>query len=199
MPEDIQKCYDLQNPVTKDNREMFPLNVDTVDGQRCVGVFYLEIHEGTDIGSDRLLVQLVAEYMAIVVLNSVLNLASNYQDIESAQEEIDRASFEDSQLHVQNMVLDNCLSTIKHETIYYPNKIKQIVTRLNGEEGSAESEKEDIEAISELIEYYRGIYTILNSCAARQLEGVTFRRTVMPVKELTDYAEEYFAKVHKIG
>ena len=49
-----------------------------------------------------------------------------YRDIETAQDEARRASWEDSLLHVQNMVLDNCLSTIKHETIYYPNRIKTI-------------------------------------------------------------------------
>ena len=39
-----------------------------------------------------------------------------------------------------------------------------------------------------LIEYYKGIFTILSSCASRQLEEVTFRRTVIPVQELLDTA-----------
>ena len=60
-------------------------------------------------------------------------------------------------LHVQNMVLDNCLSTIKHETIYYPNKIKQIVGRLNTQKLSETEEREAVETMTELIEYYKGI------------------------------------------
>ena len=58
-------------------------------------------------------------------------------------------------LHVQNMVLDNCLSTIKHETIYYPNKIKQLIGRLNAQNLSEKEEKEAVETMTELIEYYK--------------------------------------------
>ena len=90
----------------------------------------------------------------------------------------------DGLLHVQNMVLDNCLSTIKHETIYYPNRIKQIIDRLNSGVLSEDTEKENIEAIEELISYYKDIYTILSSCASRQLEEVTFRRGVIDLEGL---------------
>ena len=71
--------------------------------------------------ADRLLFQLISRYVGIVVFNAVVRLATKYRDIEAAHEETRRASWEDSMLHVQNMVLDNCLSTIKHETIYYPD------------------------------------------------------------------------------
>lgn len=120
-----------------------------------------------------------------------------YRDIESAHEEARRASWEDGMLHVQNMVLDNCLSTIKHETVYYPNKIKQIVKKLNTQQLTEEEEKECVVAITELIEYYKGIFTILSSCASRQLEEVTFRRTTISVKELFAAADKYMKKVSK--
>lgn len=83
--------------------------------------------EGTEQETDHLLLELIARYVSIVIFNAVVKLATKYRDIEVAQDEARRASWEDSLLHVQNMVLDNCLSTIKHETIYYPNKIKQLI------------------------------------------------------------------------
>ncbi len=89
------------------------------------------------------------------------------------------------------------MSTIKHETIYYPNKIKQIIGRLNTQKLPETDEREAVETMTELIEYYKGIFTILSSCAARQLEEVTFRRTVIPVQELFDTAGKYFRKVTK--
>ena len=58
-------------------------------------------------------------------------------------------------------------------------------------------EREAVETITELIEYYKGIFTILSSCAARQLEEVTFRRNTIPVQELFDAAGKYFRKVTK--
>ena len=152
---------------------------------------------GVSKESDHLLVELIARYIAIVVFNSVVKLTTKYRDIEWAQDETRRASWEDGLLHVQNMVLDNCLSTIKHETIYYPNKIKQIIDKLNADKLSDAEEKESINTIDELISYYKDIYMILSSCASRQLDEVTFRRSVVSTQELADYAVKYFKKLSK--
>ena len=197
MPEMVQLCFDSGEYLVDQHLLAIPLKVEAGGEHQCVGVLYLERREGSEQETDRLLFELVARYVAIVVFNAVVKLATKYRDIESAHEETRRASWEDSMLHVQNMVLDNCLSTIKHETIYYPNKIKQIVGRLNTLSLSEKEEREAVETMTELIEYYKGIFTILSSCASRQLEEVTFRRTVIPVQELFDAAGKYFKKMMK--
>ena len=197
MPEMVQQCFDRGEYLSAQNLQAIPLMVEAGGEHQCVGVLYLERREGTQQETDHLLFELVARYVSIVVFNAVVKLATKYRDIESAHEETRRASWEDSMLHVQNMVLDNCLSTIKHETIYYPNKIKQIIGRLNTQNLLEKEEREAVETITELIEYYKGIFTILSSCAARQLEEVTFRRTTIPVQELFDAAGKYFRKVMK--
>ena len=194
MPEMVQLCFDSREYISEQHRQAIPLMVEAGGEHQCVGVLYLERREGTEQETDRLLFELVARYVAIVVFNAVVKLATKYRDIESAHEETQRASWEDSMLHVQNMVLDNCLSTIKHETIYYPNKIKQIIGRLNAQNLSEKEEKEAVETMTELIEYYKGIFTILSSCASRQFEEVTFRRTTIPVQELFETAGKYFKK-----
>ena len=194
MPEMVQLCFDSREYISEQHRQAIPLMVEAGGEHQCVGVLYLERREGTEQETDRLLFELVARYVAIVVFNAVVKLATKYRDIESAHEETQRASWEDSMLHVQNMVLDNCLSPIKHETIYYPNKIKQIIGRLNAQNLSEKEEKEAVETMTELIEYYKGIFTILSSCASRQLEEVTFRRTTIPVQELFETAGKYFKK-----
>ena len=197
MPEMVEQCFSSGKYLSEQHLQAIPLMVEAGSEHQCVGVLYLERREGTEQETDRLLFELVARYVAIVVFNAVVKLATKYRDIESAHEETRRASWEDSMLHVQNMVLDNCLSTIKHETIYYPNKIKQIVGRLNTQKLSETEEREAVETMTELIEYYKGIFTILSSCASRQLEEVTFRRTVIPVQELLDAAGKYFKKSMK--
>ena len=197
MPEMVEQCFSSGEYLSEQHLQAIPLMVEAGGEHQCVGVLYLERREGTEQETDRLLFELVARYVAIVVFNAVVKLATKYRDIESAHEETRRASWEDSMLHVQNMVLDNCLSTIKHETIYYPNKIKQIVGRLNTQKLSETEEREAVETMTELIEYYKGIFTILSSCASRQLEEVTFRRTVIPVQELLDAAGKYFKKSMK--
>jgi len=193
----VQRCFEQHTQLSAPGFEALPLVVDAAGDSRCVGVLYLERQESVDQETAHLLLELIARYIAIVVFNAVVKLATKYRDIEAAHEEAHRASWEDGMLHVQNMVLDNCLSTIKHETIYYPNKIKQLIGKLRSGILSETEEKETVSAISELIEYYKGIFTILSSCASRQLEEVTFRRGIISVPELFALAEKYFRKANK--
>lgn len=177
--------------------QALPLMVEVGEAHRCVGVLAFLRQEGNEQENNRLLIELITNYVAIVVFNAVVKIATKYRDIESAEEDAYRASWEDSLLHVQNMVLDNCLSTIKHETIYYPSKIKNIIDKLAKKSLTSEQEKENIQTISELIDYYKGIFTILSSCAAKQLEEVTFRRGTVDVDELLLHAQKYFRRMSK--
>lgn len=93
---------------------------------------------------------------------SIDNDAVSQNNIELAEDERRRAQFEDDKLHISNSVLDNCLSTLKHETMYYPSRIKQLV----------DDNTDHLEYISELASYYKDLYTMLSSQAMRQVESV---------------------------
>ncbi len=99
-----------------------------------------------------------------------------------------RMSYEDNRLHVQNLVLDNCLSAIKHETIYYPNKISQIASTLTSNMDYAELQQR-VTDMAELVTYYRGVFDILSRCATRQLDEATFRRSSVPSSQLVANVE----------
>lgn len=193
----MRRCFAGQAYLAEMGMQALPLVVDMGGSSRCIGVLCLERREGTEQESDRLLLELIARYVAIVIFNAVIKLATKYRDIETAQDEARRASREDNVLHVQNMVLDNCLSAIKHETIYYPNKIKLLIGKLRSGRLAETEERETVAAIGELIEYYKGIFTILSSCASRQLEEVTFRRSGIAVTDLLNATEKYFRKASK--
>lgn len=83
-------------------------------------------------------------------------------DIELAEDERSRAQYEDNILHISNSVLDNCLSTLKHETMYYPSRIRQLI----------DTDAKDIQTLSEVVDYYREIYSILSHQAMLQIEHV---------------------------
>ena len=175
----------------------FPLCVEVGEEKHCVGVMALRCVSDAEGEDDRLFLELVASYIAIIVYNAVKLVARKYRDIELAEDEARRLQREENQLHVQNMVLDNCLSTIKHETIYYPNRIKHIVDKLSVDGLSAEEERKQVENISELIGYYKDVFTILSSCAARQLDEITFRRGVVKSTDLEQAVLRYFKKATK--
>lgn len=192
-------CYERQVVQEQDRFLALPLIVEAAGASACIGALCLHRGEQSGRDYDRLLLQLVARYMAIVMFNAVLRLSEKYRDIELAQDEAHRASREDNLLHVQNLVLDNCLSTIKHETVYYPNRIRQLVARLRNGRHGWPAEAENVGAIRELIEYYKGIYTLLSSCANRQLDDMTFRRSAIGTTELADAATRYFKKASRLA
>jgi signal transduction histidine kinase len=80
--------------------------------------------------------------------------------LELADDELRRAELENNNLHVSNAVLDNCLSTLKHETMYYPSRIQQLL------------DQGDMESVSEVVSYYRELYGLLSQQAMHQVEGV---------------------------
>lgn len=80
------------------------------------------------------------------------------QKLSLAEDELQRLQYERDRLHVSNSVLDNCLSTLKHETMYYPCRIMQMV----------DSPSRDINVIRELVYYYRELFSILSEQAQRQ-------------------------------
>lgn len=82
-------------------------------------------------------------------------------NIEMAEDELHRAEYENGKLHIANSVLDNCLSTLKHETMYYPSRIRQLI----------DSTPEDVTSLQELVDYYKAIYTMLSAQAMEQVEG----------------------------
>ena len=81
-------------------------------------------------------------------------------NIEMADDELRRAELELGKLHVANAVLDNCLSSLKHETMYYPSRIRQLV------------DTGDIGSLGEVTHYYRDLYGMLSEQAMRQVELV---------------------------
>lgn len=131
-------------------------------------------------------VLLVLGYLALILYGFMGRVENVYRDIETVEDDERRARHEENRLHVQNMVLDNCLSTIKHETVYYPNRIKQLVEHLE--------QRDERMQMKELVNYYKVVFTTLVGCASRQLEEVTFRRSEVKASELLHRAAAYHAK-----
>ncbi|MBM6991713.1 MAG: DUF5112 domain-containing protein [Prevotella sp.] len=93
-------------------------------------------------------------------LQSSIDQASSQEtSIELAEDNLRRLQMDNYQLHVSNSVLDNCLSTLKHETMYYPSRIRQLIDGADG----------NLSGIAELAGYYKELYQILSLQAVRQI------------------------------
>lgn len=109
------------------------------------------------------------------------------EKMEMTTDEIARCRQEEEALHVSNAVLDNCLSALKHETMYYPSRIRQLI-----DAGQAE-------ALPEVVAYYRELYGILSLQATRQTEHTRLHlqrleHGILGDKVLVDYLFELLRK-----
>lgn len=185
--------YDDENKWT-----VLPLRVDSPDEVKYIGVLGLRCEDKLLSEEDMVLLELVSEYLGVALYNTIVQVERRFKDIEIAKDDISRAEHEESVLHVQNMVLDNCLSTIKHETIYYPGRLRKIIERVRDDykacHGSQDMDK-SLKDMDELVVYYKEIFTLLSSCASRTLDGVTFKRSSIIASEILSYSVRYYNKL----
>ena len=99
-------------------------------------------------------------WQVIQMLNKSTKRQQEYQErLELMEDELQRIRLEEDNLHIVNAVLDNCLSTLKHETMYYPSRIRQLID--NGQTD---------ETLAETVGYYRDLYGLLSQQAMNQLK-----------------------------
>ena len=112
--------------------------------------------------------------------NSVISENELQTNLELAEDELHRVDYENAKLHISNNVLDNCLSTLKHETMYYPSRIKTLI----------DGTDTNLPAIAELVTYYKELYSLLSAQAMRQIDD-----NVRVDKDMIDYLFEILKKL----
>ena len=114
----------------------------------------------------------------------------NLESIELAEDEHRRRLYEEERLHVQNQIIDNCLSTIKHETMYYPGRILQL----------AERQPVDLATLNETANYYKDIFTLLSAQGDSQSAALGFRRSRLKYCDIiTNLSNRFAAKARRRG
>ena len=86
----------------------------------------------------------------------------------SLKEQIAVLQAKNNTLHVYNNVTDNQLSSLKHETMYYPSRIMQMI--------DADADKEEL---SSVVYYYRELYALL----LKQMNSNGQRAQLFPVRK----------------
>lgn len=137
--------------------------------------------------NQRTLDRLLSRYVYLIQNERVARQERLAEDLELAEDEHRRSLYEESQLHVQNQIMDNCLSSIKHESMYYPSRIRLLAEKLQ-----ANPDPDTLATLSETVAYYKQIYTLLSEQAREQSGAIAFRRQVVDVSELVQQAQQHF-------
>jgi len=134
-----------------------------------------------------------------VLFSRVCQIALTLNDIELKNDELNHLKYEEHRLHVQNQVLDNCLSTIKHESMYYPARIQQLAQRIVENKCNAnflaDNLYDDMEQLNELSHYYKDVYTLLSSQAEKLTSQTYYRKEKVALTPILDYCKRHFNRL----
>ena len=93
--------------------------------------------------------------------------------LEYQEDELNRVIYETEKVYISNNIIDNCLSTLKHETMYYPARIRQLVDNVDM----------DMQSVKELVYYYKELYTILYGQVKSQADEAKFNCAPVSLKD----------------
>lgn len=130
------------------------------------------------------LLQNIIKQISEALKENISNENDRKLQIEYIKDELRRTELEAGRIHVVNNVLSNNLSTIKHETMYYPSRIRQI---LGGDDA-------DMYSVNEVATYYRTIYLLLCKQAISQLNEVKDKCSSFPLSSVSQNGKIKFVE-----
>ena len=193
----MQSAYRQQKEVVSNNGRFraYPMFVPGSE-DKVLGVLGVHFIDGKLQDEESLIINLVAQFMSIHSYFSYHKVDEMSELLELKQDERMRIDNEQQKVYVRNQIMDNCLSTLKHETMYYPNRIKQIVDVALADPHAPVNE-EIINDIDELLSYYKEVFAILSTCAGKQVEKVLFKRVQLSAQDIGEMAKRSFKKQQK--
>lgn len=172
------------------NTKVMPLVLHESGEVNCIGALGLCYGNYQIENDDNIYDQFVVNCFTLIIKNSILRHETEIKELKTAENEKQRALFEENRLHVQNLILDNCLSVIKHESLYYPGRIKQIVNNII-EDGRNEPLNKKFSDLVEIVDYYKDIYTLLCKQADKQIDTGLFKSVPIKSSEIAQHWIDY--------
>lgn len=123
-------------------------------------------------------VQEVAKNIKRTIIDNNTTMQTLAGKEQLVRDEVACIQMECDRLYVSNSIIDNTLSALKHETMYYPSRINQLVKEYINDnysdgqsqmpirrENSSTGNSENVKDMFDIISYYRNIYAMLSQQA----------------------------------
>lgn len=124
---------------------------------------------------------LVAVFWLFYVRDVLHNRRNLDQICREKEESIAKMTRERDRLYVSNNVIDNTLSALKHETMYFPSRIAQDNSKIMTSEAIDE---QGVSELSETVGYYRNLYSMLCTQCIRNASEISYPMAPFAVSSL---------------
>lgn len=191
----LRRVLESGDAITLQNGRIYVVPLTVISsGEQCVIGAMSFFAERKLTENEMMAVGLVVRYAASSAFHFTVRLGEKYRDLDELQEQMEHVKMEENRLHVQNLVMDNCLSVLKHETVYYPGRIRELVNKLRIDDAVDAVWCEKNAVIKELVDYYSSVFDVLSSCAMKQLDDTGFKVSALPMWQVWEYAERFVKK-----
>ena len=161
------------SPRSSHGAHYLPLFRADEQSREAFGVLTLSAYSPTDFSEAETSLHEVARFVARLLEREVLQGEVLHDALEQAEDHRRLLELSNYRLHIQNAILENSLSTIKHETLYYPGRLQKMM----------ESPTDTAEILT-VARHYRDLYATLLSRAERQITQTYFRWSFVPISHL---------------
>ena len=117
-----------------------------------------------------------------MVIEELANVSVQKHDIDGKKsflsDSLKKSKHESDNLYVSSNIIENCLSTIKHETMYYPSRIQNFIkdSFVSSKVGDFNGKQfcDEIDEMTSLVVFYKDLYSILCHQAHKQTLTMSF-------------------------
>lgn len=157
----LEACVERGSEELSEGLCCFPL----VAFGTCVGGVALRFEKEPSQHLQNVLRDNTLELLSHLLYHALMHHRDSVEDVESLRGSVSQLSYEEYRLYTENMVLDNCLSAVKHETMYYPALVRRML-----QQRTELPTDEEVQSLYETVDYYRRVFTILCTRAHGQME-----------------------------
>ena len=136
------------------------------------------------------------QFLAFHTYFSTFKIQEMEEKLEYLRDEHARTDIEQRRVYEHSQIVDNTLSVLKHETLYYPNLLRQLIDKSRSSVDS-DSLRASLRDIHETLSYYDQVFSTLHACASRQIDKSLFRRTRMNSKDMAALIQRVYASAFK--
>lgn len=179
------KCIAEKREYLTDALCCFPL----IAFDTCVGAIVFRFEKSPSQHLRNVLRGNTIELLSHLLYHALTHHSGSVADVETLRNNLSQLTYEEYRLYTENMILDNCLSTVKHETMYYPALVRRMLQKR-----TEPRTREDWQSLYETVDYYRRVFNILCTRAHGQMEYGMLR----PVSLTAVWVEQEVRRVCKV-
>lgn len=173
-----ERCLASGKQVVSEENTVYCFPLQSLLFDKYKGAFVLNFeHMQADPEDIDLLARYYVPLLSKILFLEIIEGRVLASEITFIHDEMSRLEYEVSLLHVQNQIVDNILSSIKHETMYYPSRLTTMMQRMN-------PEQKQLFDMEEVVAYYQELLQAFLQQADRIQASCAVSFAAVPVERL---------------